>query len=822
MDKAVSQGESRLKRLTGGRVLILDGAMGTMLQARGLRPGECPESWNLTHPDEVREVHRAYVEAGASVIQTNTFGGNRVKLSEYGLADQVREINQAAVRLAKEAAGDKALVYVSVGPTGLLGQPFGPADFDEFYEAFAEQVQAAVEAGADLIALETFSDLMEIRAALIAARGVTRLPVLAQMTFEPNGRTLMGTDAATAAVVLDSLGADAVGANCSGGPAELLAVISRMAEVTPLPLVVQPNAGLPVLIDGVTVFRQTPGDMAAFAPRMVEAGAWLVGGCCGTTPDHIRAVADALRGRRPAEREVKRRPSLASRSSLVLIPGAERLPFIGERINPTARKKLAEDIRENRFEMVLEEARGQVEAGTPILDVNMGVPGIDEAAAMSLAVSKIQAAIDIPISIDSANPGAIEAGLKAFVGKPLINSVNGKEDSLRTVLPLAKKYGAAVLGLTLDEQGIPETTGERLAIARRILDAALGYGIRAEDVFIDCLVQTASAQQSQALETLRAIGLIKSELGVGTVLGVSNVSHGLPAREVLNSTFLAMALFQGLDLAIMNPFDERMREALAASEVLLNRDPYCQEYIKRFQGAKAAPAVGKSAAGEVKPAGEAASAAAPEIDIKGQVRQAVIQGKRESIGALVASALAEGTPALDLVNQALIPGIDEVGRRYEAQTYFLPQLILGAETMKLGFEALRPHLEAKDQGQVGKIVLATVQGDIHDIGKNIVGVLLENYGFQVIDLGRDVPAAVIAETAEKEQAEIIGLSALMTTTMPRMAEVINEVKSRGLNSRVIIGGAVVTPEYAERIGADAWATDARDGVMKALQLIKDR
>lgn len=803
---------NRLSQLAKGRVLILDGAMGTMLQARGLPPGSCPESWNLSRPQTVQEIHRAYLEAGATVIQTNTFGGNYYKLKEYGLESQVAAINRAAVQLAREAAAGRALVALSMGPTGLLGKPFGPATFDDFYRAFAEQAEAAAEAGADLISIETMSDLMEIRAAVIAVRQHTRLPLLAQMTFEAGGRTLMGTDAATAAVVLDALEVDAIGANCSGGPAELLTVIQQMAEVTPCPLVVQPNAGLPQLVNGQTVFAQTPEVFASYAPRLVEAGAWVVGGCCGTTPEHIRAIAAALRDCSPAERPVERRSALASRSRLVFISEREGFNFIGERINPTARRKLAADIREGSYELVLEEARGQAEAGAPILDLNLGVPGIDEAAAMSEAVARVQAAVDLPLSIDSASPAAIEAGLKAFVGKPLINSVNGKAESLRSVLPLAKKYGAAVLGLTLDEAGIPENAEGRLQIARKIVDAALSQGIRREDLYIDCLVQTASAQQAQVKETLRAIGLVKRELGVKTVLGVSNVSHGLPAREILNSTFLALALAQGLDLAIINPYDQRMRDTLAASAVLLNRDAYCQSYIARYQST---PLEGSSPPAPAEPPPGLPPAAATMA----RIQQAVIRGEREQIEFLVTSALEEGAAPLDLVNQALIPAIDEVGRRYENQTYFLPQLILGAETMKLGFATLRPRLEAKHQAPLDKIVLATVQGDIHDIGKNIVAVLLENYGFQVIDLGKDVPAAAIIEAAEREKAELIGLSALMTTTMPRMAEVIAEVKRRQLKVKVIIGGAVVTPEYAQKIGADSWATDARDGVKKAQQLL---
>ncbi len=818
--------------------------MGTMLQSRGLKPGECPECLNVRDPQAVQAVHQAYLAAGANVIQTNTFGGNRYKLGEYGLADRVREINQAAVRLAKAAAGERSLVAVSMGPTGLLSAPYGIATFDDFYAAFAEQAHAAAEAGADLISLETMSDLQEIRAALIAVKENTRLPVLAQMTFEPNGRTVMGTDPRTAAVVLSTLGADAVGANCSGGPEELLAVLKEMAQVTSRPLVVQPNAGLPKLLDGRTIFEQTPETMAGYALKLLEAGAWIIGGCCGTTPEHIQAISQVLRGKQPVVRDTLGISALTSRSRTVIVGGSSPL-FVGERINPTARKKLAEDIREGRMQMVLQEARSQAEAGAPVLDVNMGVPGIDEPAAMQKAVMQIQAAVDVPLVIDSANPQAIEAGLKAFAGKALINSVNGEAKSLQTILPLAKRYGASILGLTLDGRGIPATAAERVSIAQRIVQAAAEHGIAKEDVFIDCLVQTASAQQAQVLETLKGVQLVKQELGVKTVLGVSNVSHGLPAREILNSAFLAMALGFGLDLPIMNPFEQRMREALTAAAVLTNQDEYCGRYIQEFRdfktsvvpsgGAAVLPAaaadtgVGKKS--EAAPAAAVSGTLAPGgepkpmlgDELQRQVFQAIIDGNRMSITELIKQALDFGLEPLTLVNKAMIPGIEEVGRRYEAQTFFLPQLILGAETMKAGFALLRPLLSSRGEQQaVGKIVLATVQGDIHDIGKNIVAIMLENYGFEVIDLGKDVPTAEILAVAEKENAELIGLSALMTTTMPRMAEVVAEVEKRSLPTKVMIGGAVVTPEYAKKIGAHAYAADARAGVLKALELIGAR
>jgi 5-methyltetrahydrofolate--homocysteine methyltransferase len=591
-----------------------------------------------------------------------------------------------------------------------------------------------------------------------------------------------------------------------------------MAKVTGLPMVVQPNAGLPKLIDGSTVFEQTPETMATYAIKLLEVGAWIIGGCCGTTPEHIRAVSQALRGKKVVVREKKNFSALTSRSRTIFIGDGIPPVFVGERINPTARKKLAEDIREGRMNLVLDEARGQVEAGAPILDVNMGVPGIDEPLAMKKAVLQIQAAVDVPLSIDSANPEAIEAGLKAFAGKALINSVNGEEKSLRAVLPLARRYGAAVLGLTLDEAGIPARAEERLNIARSMLQIAQEYGIAREDVYIDCLVQTASAQQSQVMETLRGVQLVKKELGVKTMLGVSNVSYGLPAREILNSTFLAMALGFGLDLPIINPFDQRMRETLFASAVLTNQDRYCVEYIQKFRNYVARPADKGTESLAVLTENKNLELQLDE-EIKGRILQSIVDGNRTNIQDLIKQALEMGVEPLALVNEAMIPGIEEVGKRYEDQTFFLPQLILGAETMRAGFDLLRPLLSSGQSQTVGKIVLATVQGDIHDIGKNIVAIMLENYGFQVFDLGKDVPTAQIIEIAEKEKADLIGLSALMTTTMPRMAEVVAEVQKRGLKSRVLIGGAVVTPEYAEKIGADAYAADARAGVLRALELV---
>jgi len=802
------------------RILVLDGAMGTMLQQRGLGRGQCPEIFNLTHPHVLAEIHRSYVEAGCDIIQTNTFGANRFKLSEYGLGDKVEEINARAVEIARRAANGQSLVALSAGPTGKLFRPWGEVEFDDLYEVFREQFMAAEKAGADLISIETMTDIAELRVAVIAALDCTRLPVLAHLTFEPDGRTLMGTDPVTAVLMLEALGVTAIGANCSGGAAQLLPIIAEMARNTGIYISVEPNAGMPVLINDETVFPETPEEMGRHALALRDAGANIIGGCCGTTPEHLRVMAEVLRGLKPVPRSGPRTWAFCSRTRHVIVNEESYPAYIGERINPTARKRLAQDIRDGHMEVVVDEARKQVNSGAPILDVNMGVPGIDEPAAMKKAVREIQTAIDVPIAIDSTNPEAIEAALKTFVGRPLINSTTGEEKSLDRILPLAKKYGAAILGLCLDENGIPDKAEDRLAIAARIYRKAKEYGLREQDVYIDCLVKTASAEQDQVMETLLTLQSVKAELGLRTVLGVSNVSHGLPARDIINSAYLAMALAYGLDLPIMNPFDERMQDAIRASAVLLNRDRYASVYIESYKGVTAPSA-------QPRPAAEAPKDAVPgaEADAKPDggdpIKEAIIKGQKGQIIGLVQQALEKGSKPMDIVNSSLIPGIEEVGELYDRKIYFLPQLMLSAETMKEGFNFLKPLMTQETEVNRGTVVMATVEGDIHDIGKNIVSIMLENYGYRIVDLGKDVPARRIVEAAIQEKADIIGLSALMTTTMPRMKEVIDLVKAQGIKAKVVVGGAVLTRDYAEKIGADGYSADARAAVITINQLIKN-
>ena len=822
------------------RILVLDGAMGTMLQQKGMLPGQCPELFGIEHPEILREIHSQYAEAGADIIETNTFGANRFKLAEYGLEDRVEEINGEAVRLARAAAKNTALVAGCIGPTGRLLRPMGNVEFDDLYQAFAQQAAALERAGADLISIETMTDIGEMRAALIAAQQASRLPVIAHLTFEPGGRTMTGTDPLTAVVILAALQPLAMGANCSGGALDLLPIIEVMARHTRGFVSVEPNAGLPRLVGDKTVFPALPEEMAEHALRLKDAGANLIGGCCGTTPLHIQAIAAVLKGMAAPRRQVVQLRGFASRSQALLLGPGQPLAVIGERINPTARKKLAADIKEGKMQLVVEEAKRQAGVAS-MLDVNMGVPGIDEPAAMSQAVTAIQAAVDIPLSLDSTNHKAIEEGLKSFVGRALINSTTGEDKSLDVVLPLAKKYGAAILGLCLDENGIPDSAEGRLQVARKIYRRAREYGLRDEDIFIDCLVKTASAEQLQVMETLSALRQVKEEMGAGTVLGISNVSHGLPARDILNSTFLAMAWAAGLDLPILNPFDQRMMDVTRAAAVLLNRDGHCAAFIDHYKdyNASSLPTGGgrdpicercnipdqikerEAGMKARKAADPPAAGTATGDDINARIQKAVLEGNGNIMEALIGEALQQGMAALEIVNQGLIPGIERAGELYEQKKYFLPQLMTAAEAMKKAFAFIKPFLsqEAASQNN-GTIVMATVEGDIHDIGKNIVIVMLENYGFKVVDLGKDVPADRILDVARQEDADIIGLSALMTTTMPRMREVTEGVKNLNLKSRVMVGGAVLNQEYADQIGADAYSADARAAVKTAQQLMR--
>jgi 5-methyltetrahydrofolate--homocysteine methyltransferase len=805
--------------------------MGTELIAAGLAAGECPETWNISRPEAIRAIHAAYLAAGARIATTNTFGANRKKLAVYGLGGAVAELNQAAALLSREAvkaADQDALVAGDLGPTGEFVEPFGPLSFAEAYDVYREQSEALVAGGVDFILLETFSDLGEARAAVLAARDAG-VPVAGTFTFDVHGRTLLGADPETVAVVLEGLGAVFVGANCSLGPQELVPLVRRMAAAARGPVAVQPNAGLPRLLAGRAVYPEGPEEFGRAGEELLAAGAWLIGGCCGTTPEHIRALRRAIAAvGRGGGRAVRvpvgpRRTWLAGPGGAVALGPAEMPVVIGERLNPTARPRLAEAVQAQEFGAYRDEAKTQVAAGARVLDLNVGVPGVDEAAAMRAAVAAVEAAVGVPLSIDSADIRALGAGLEIFHGRALLNSVNGKEEALAQVLPLARRFGAAVLGLTLDERGIPPRAEERLAVARRIVAAAEATGLRREDLLIDCLVLAAGAQQAEVAETLRAVRLVREELGVGTALGISNVSHGLPGRSLLNATFLAMALEAGLDAAIVNPLDSRVWEVLRAGAVLVNRDRRARLYLAsqpKEETPAPPPAVARpETGGGAAPGGEPVPGGGPFGEWLAALYRAVVEGEADKTPNLVAKAMTGASP-LDVVNQAVVPALAEVGRRYETGEYFLPQLMLSADAARAAFAALKPHLAqgGAAAGQ-GTVILATVEGDIHDIGKNIVAVMLENHGFRVVDLGRDVPAARVVEAARQERAELVGLSALMTTTMAGMGKVIAALRQGGIPARVMVGGAVVTEEFSREIGADGYGRDAVAAVRLARELV---
>lgn len=794
------------------RILVYDGAFGTMLQGKGLlTPGVCPEELCLTHPDDIIDIHRQYVDAGANVIETNSFGASSLKLLEYGLEKKVREINTAAVKLAKEAAKGKAYVAASIGPLPKQLEPLGDLTFDEACTIYAEQAAYLEKAGADLLIIETMSDIKEAKAAVIAAKSATKLPVQAQMTFEKGKWTVSGTPPEVAAVVLGACGADIIGANCSSGPEELLETLRAIGLYFDGFISVLPNAGLPELVNGKTVYRATPEYMADYALKFAKLGVNLVGGCCGTNPDHIRAIAKALKNKKPAKRAFIGGLTLASRTRVVRVADDTMPLVIGERINPTNRKDLFADLSAGKMTVARNDAVTQVKNGAAVLDVNMGAAGLNETELMKQAVANIQNTVEVPIAIDTMSAEALETGLKEYAGKPLINSVNGKAKSIASVIPLAAKYGAALIGLTINEKGIPKKVAERIAIAKKIVTQAAKAGIRKEDILIDCLTLTVSSEPEGAKLTLQAMEALK-ELGLKVSLGVSNISFGLPNRKLINSSFLSMAVGAGLDGAIINPNDAQMMDAFLAASVLANRDKLAAKYIaemhRRIQQQKQPP-VSSFSKGD-QPAG-----------IKERLYNAILFGERDGMKDLVTEGIRSGLKPFDINMSILVPALEEVGRRFDKKEYFLPQLILAADTMRVAFETLKTQMkEGEGEKSAGKIVIATVEGDVHDIGKNIVIAVLENYGFSIVDLGKNVPCKEIIASAIQHKADIVGLSALMTTTMTEMEKVTAEIKERGLRAKTVVGGAVITPAYAKKIGADGYAKDAVDAVKVIRELLK--
>lgn len=783
--------------------ILLDGGMGTMLQAAGLKLGARPEELNITDPALIEGIHEQYAAAGSRIINANTFGASAHKLA--GSAYTLEQIITAGIENCKRACAPYgALTALDVGPLGELLEPSGTLAFEDAVAEYARIVKAGEAAGADLIFFETYTDLYELKAALLAAKENTHLPILASMSFEAGGRTFTGCTVESFAATARGLGADAVGINCSLGPKEIFPMAKRLAEAVPgnFPVFVKPNAGLP-RADG-SGYDITPQLFALQMKPYRELHLFAAGGCCGTTPEFIRLLNGTFAGCTPG-RPAHRMPSvLCTPVDTVTVDG---ITVVGERINPTGKKRFQQALREGDMNYVLEQAVSQAEAGAQILDVNVGAPGVDEPVLMEQVVKALQSVTSLPLQLDSSNVEALARGLRVYNGKPIVNSTNGEPEKLAAILPLCKKYGAAIVGLAIDEKGIQPKAADRVAIARRITEAALAAGIPREDIYIDCLTLTASAQQEDVLATVQALEACKKELGVRTVLGVSNISFGLPCRTYLNTTFLTMAMYAGLDLAIMNPSSEEMMAAVYAYNVLTNRDKQSAKYIERFADrvpastalAQAAKAVPAASAAEAEHTGPYAA-----------LMKAVEKGLKGDAAAHTRALLAEKQP-LEVVDEALIPALDIVGAKYEKGTLFLPQLLQAASAAQSAFEEIKTAIAQKGEGSAskGRIVLATVKGDVHDIGKNIVRVILENYGFEVLDLGRDVPVETVVDTVREKDVHLVGLSALMTTTLKSMEETIAALHAAGLDCKIMVGGAVLTPEYAEKIGADWYAKDAK-------------
>lgn len=783
--------------------ILLDGGMGTMLQAAGLKLGARPEELNITDPALIEGIHGQYAAAGSRIVNANTFGASAHKLA--GSAYTLEQVITAGIENCKRACAPYgALTALDVGPLGELLEPSGTLAFEDAVAEYARIVKAGEAAGADLIFFETYTDLYELKAALLAAKENTHLPILASMSFEAGGRTFTGCTVESFAATARGLGADAVGINCSLGPKEIFPMAKRLAEAVPgnFPVFVKPNAGLP-RADG-SGYDITPQLFALQMKPYRELHLFAAGGCCGTTPEFIKLLNGTFAGCTPG-RPAHRMPSvLCTPVDTVTVDG---ITVVGERINPTGKKRFQQALREGDMNYVLEQAVSQAEAGAQILDVNVGAPGVDEPVLMEQVVKALQSVTSLPLQLDSSNVEALARGLRVYNGKPIVNSTNGEPEKLAAILPLCKKYGAAIVGLAIDEKGIQPKAADRVAIARRITEAALAAGIPREDIYIDCLTLTASAQQEDVLATVQALEACKKELGVRTVLGVSNISFGLPCRAYLNTTFLTMAMYAGLDLAIMNPSSEEMMAAVYAYNVLTNRDKQSTKYIERF--ADRVPA--STALAQAAKAAPAASAA--EAELTGPyaaLMKAVEKGLKGDAAAHTRALLAEKQP-LEVVDEALIPALDIVGAKYEKGTFFLPQLLQAASAAQSAFEEIKTAIAQKGEGSAskGRIVLATVKGDVHDIGKNIVRVILENYGFEVLDLGRDVPVETVVDTVREKDVHLVGLSALMTTTLKSMEETIAALHAAKLDCKIMVGGAVLTPEYAEKIGADWYAKDAK-------------
>lgn len=787
-----------IREILGKRMLFFDGAMGTMLQKNGMKGGEIPELLNITNEQLIYNIHEEYLKSGADIITTNTFGANPLKAENIGVGLDV--IIAAAVGTAKKAVKKYStpekprFVAFDMGPTGRLLEPLGDLTFDDCYESFAEVAKTAEKCGADLVIIETMSDTLEAKAAVLAVKENTNLPIFCTMTFDENAKTLTGADVKVMSAMFEALGVDCLGINCGLGPGQIACIMEDLAAVSSIPIMAQPNAGLPQIVDGKTVYDVNPGQFGEECEKIAAIGSSVIGGCCGTTPEHIRAMIEKCEKYTPIVEE-KNFTVVASYSKAVYLDN--RPVIIGERINPTGKKKFQQALREQNIDYILNEAFSQQEAGAHILDVNVGLPEIDECATMEKAVKAISSAVNLPLQIDSSDPATVERALRIYNGKPMINSVNGKKESMKDIFPIVQKYGGVLVGLCLDENGIPPTAEERVKIAENIANEAERYGIKRKNLVMDALTLTISAQQTESAETIKALKMIKEELGIKTVLGVSNISFGLPRREIVNGTFFALALYNGLDACIINPCADSMMNSYRAYRALACIDEGCKDYVEAYAGTKAQTSVIKT---DENKTSEENTNILYNIIIKGLKDQSYKATEEEL----------KSSEPMEIINGILIPALDAVGNEFEKGTMFLPQLMMSAETVKNSFNAIKKYIEdsGTKQESKGKIVIATVKGDIHDIGKNIVRVLLENYGYDVYDLGKDVPPEVIVKTLKEKDIHLCGLSALMTTTVVSMEDTIKAIRKEGLDVKVFVGGAVLTQEYADMIGADKYCKDA--------------
>lgn len=796
------------------RIVFCDGGLGSLLQEKGLRAGELPGIWNITHPEVLLDIHRAYLAAGADIVTTNTFGVDSLKYRE-DMGYTTEQVIRAAVRIAKQAiaeSGRPAYTALDIGSTGKLLKPLGDLAFEDAYSLFREVVRIGTEEGADLVLIETMSDSYEAKAAVLAAKENSDLPVFVTVTFDARGKLLTGGSVASVVALLEGLGVDALGVNCGLGPVQMKEIVKELLRVASVPVIVNPNAGLPRSEGGKTVYDINSDEFASEMKEIATMGARVIGGCCGTTPEHIEKTVQACRGIAPVPVTAKHRTVVSSFAQAVVI---DKDPvIIGERINPTGKSKFKQALRDHNLEYILREGVTQQDHGAHVLDVNVGLPEIDEPSMMEEVVMELQSIIDLPLQIDTSNIEAMERAMRIYNGKPLINSVNGKAESMDAVFPLVKKYGGVVVALALDESGIPETAEGRLQIAKKIYARAKEYGIGPEDIVIDALCLTVSSDSRGALTTLETLRRVRDELHGKTILGVSNISFGLPQREIINAAFFTMALLNGLSAAIINPNSEAMMRAYYSYRALAGLDGQCADYIQVYSGQVAA--LGLSAvkgwtgedAGKTDGIGDLGLAESIEKGLKERAAEA-------------AKELLESQDSLAVINTEMIPALDRVGKGFEAGTIFLPQLLMSAEAAKAAFEIIKDRMQASGQVQEkkGKIILATVKGDIHDIGKNIVKVLLENYSYEVIDLGKDVPPEKVAETAATQQVPLVGLSALMTTTVPSMEETIRQLRKKAPGARVMVGGAVLTETYAKTIGADRYCRDAMASVNYAQEIL---